>query len=369
MTASAFLKYFKALELPVAVVNVNLDLVEVNDAAKELFEPVFINNGLKAALNSEEKIEIEYKLRDGKNVNIRPKNGIFKGGIIELIPICDISGGDALLFMTDYGYSPFASSHRQEKQFISRFFEPKMREAVSSIFSNADMIRNNQATVLSDKAEVNLENITCEAYRILRWADHVRLIAQAESGDMNITTSNIIDFTRNLVDSAKIMLRGYEFSEEYRVDTESRRAMCSFDRDALTRSLLCLISNSCKATGKGGMIKICVTLTESDYRFSVTNGGSYIPPQFLSQVTEPYFSYEDGTAFGKGMGLGLTVAKYVAEYHGGGIFIQSSEEYGTTVVLRIPVAINYSTPNFIGQSQREYLMDRYSPVFVELYDF
>ncbi len=369
MTAIEIIKNFNNTDCPVAAINDRLELVEVNACATG-YVPIFTENGLKDLLSAEEALEISHYIARGKNIGLRPKNGAFKGSILEFIP-ADESAEDfaALVFMTDIGYHPIKNSPESEQYFMARFFEPKMREAVVSIFSNIDMIRNSQATVLSDKSEENLESIACEAYRILRWADHVRLISSLEAGEMNITASDIVEFTKSLVDSAKIMLMGYDIFDEYRIDTEATRHTCSFDREIMTRALLCLISNACKAAGRGSIIKICVTLTDSDYRFTITNGGAHIPSHLLPHVAEPYFTYKNSGEDKRGTGLGLTIAKTVAESHGGNLLLQSSQEFGTTVMLRIPVVFNEGSPNFLGQSPKEYLTDRYSAIFVELYGF
>jgi signal transduction histidine kinase len=76
--------------------------------------------------------------------------------------------------------------------------------------------------------------------------------------------------------------------------------------------------------------------SKSLVEFRVEDTGIGISQEELPHVTEPF--YQGGallTGKPKGLGLGLAVAKKVAELHGGELEIQSQPGQGTTVVLRV----------------------------------
>ena len=63
----------------------------------------------------------------------------------------------------------------------------------------------------------------------------------------------------------------------------------------------------------------------------VHNDGALIPEDLLEKVFEPYF-----TTKWSGTGLGLAMVKKIVEEHQGRIAIESHQEEGTTVELRLP---------------------------------
>lgn len=368
MTAAEMIKSFDFIDCPVAAVDGEMNILAANKTASTKFASIFAENCLKTLLLTEEIIEIKAKTRELKSVTLRPQSGAFVGAVLQIMP-ADTENADffALVFMTDTGKNIVKNAPATEKQFMAKFFEPKMREMATSVFANVDLIRNSQATVLTASAEKSLENIVHEGYEVLRLADHMRLITALETEELNLTSCDMISFISDLMECVKIMMSGYEFDIRIKKETGGNKSTCSIDKDVLTRAILCLISNACKASGAGSIIKVVATATETDFRFSITNGGNYIPAQVIPHVFEPYFSYRTYDDQQRSTGLGLAIVKAAAERHGGTVLLQSSVQYGTTVMLRIPMRDGERMPVSLGQTARDYLTDRFSPVFIELY--
>lgn len=110
--------------------------------------------------------------------------------------------------------------------------------------------------------------------------------------------------------------------------------------EALEAALTALAKNAVEFNNSSGSVTITVlpvrkgkrTLVE--FRFEDTGVG--ISPAELPRVTEPFFQTGSLlTGKPRGLGLGLTVAKKVAELHGGELEISSQPGTGTTVVLRV----------------------------------
>jgi len=104
---------------------------------------------------------------------------------------------------------------------------------------------------------------------------------------------------------------------------------------SLSRLLSNLLDNSKDAVGENGQICIRLLSERGFAILSVEDNGCGIPPHILPKLTEMGFSYGKN----KGSGLGLFSAKNEVEAAGGEITIQSQEKKGTTVTLKIPLAI------------------------------
>jgi len=73
-------------------------------------------------------------------------------------------------------------------------------------------------------------------------------------------------------------------------------------------------------------------------KITIQDHGCGIAPQYLSRVFDPYFSTKEmGNV--KGQGLGLTIAHAIIRKHGGSIELESQLDFGTKVLIYLPVAI------------------------------
>ena len=110
------------------------------------------------------------------------------------------------------------------------------------------------------------------------------------------------------------------------------------DEGKLRQILLNLLSNSLKFTLKGGRIEV-VAKPDSDgsFLFQVRDSGIGIDPAHFETVLTP-FEQIDGhlTRRFEGTGLGLPLAKALAEAHGGSLTLDSAPGDGTTVTIRLP---------------------------------
>jgi signal transduction histidine kinase/CheY-like chemotaxis protein len=102
-----------------------------------------------------------------------------------------------------------------------------------------------------------------------------------------------------------------------------------------------LLSNAVKFTPKGGTVKVTMVQVESHIEISVADTGTGIKPEFLPFVFDRFRQADASTTrqYG-GLGLGLSIAKQLAELHGGTITVESAGMgLGATFVVSLPVNV------------------------------
>lgn len=104
------------------------------------------------------------------------------------------------------------------------------------------------------------------------------------------------------------------------------------DPDKLSQIVINLLSNALKATGRGGVVRMKAGATEKSGFIEITDTGSGIKKEDLPFVFERFYRASEG-----GLGLGLTIAKELADAHGGRISVRSEYGKGSTFVLSIPM--------------------------------
>ena len=110
------------------------------------------------------------------------------------------------------------------------------------------------------------------------------------------------------------------------------------DARRLAQALGNLLANALKFTPVDGLVRLVVALEDNGgVRFSVEDTGIGMAAETIAAALEP-FRQIDGSLARKfeGAGLGLSIAKSLAELHGGQLAIASEVGKGTVVVLSLP---------------------------------
>ncbi len=105
-----------------------------------------------------------------------------------------------------------------------------------------------------------------------------------------------------------------------------------FDAKLLGRAVRNLLENALRASGAGGTVEVAVASDDGHARISVVDSGPGVPPEVLPRIFDPYFS-----THAAGTGLGLPIARRIAEEHGGRIEAGNVPGGGFEVVITIPL--------------------------------
>lgn len=102
---------------------------------------------------------------------------------------------------------------------------------------------------------------------------------------------------------------------------------------ALRRCLTNLIDNACKY---GGYAKVSASRSAGAVQIRIKDGGPGIPEDELARVFEPFYRLESSRSRETGgTGLGLTIARNIAEQHGGSITLKNAAEGGLEVCFTL----------------------------------
>jgi signal transduction histidine kinase len=104
------------------------------------------------------------------------------------------------------------------------------------------------------------------------------------------------------------------------------------DADQLRQLLLNLMLNAIDAAGPGGQVRVVLETEAEQATARIYDSGPGPPPQVAERLFEPF-----ATGKPEGVGLGLTVARQIAEAHGGQLRFES--DGGTCFRLTLPLAV------------------------------
>jgi nitrogen fixation/metabolism regulation signal transduction histidine kinase len=105
-----------------------------------------------------------------------------------------------------------------------------------------------------------------------------------------------------------------------------------FDRVQVEQALINMLKNAHEASGAGaGAVELIIVCAGANQRIEVRDRGSGMSQPVLAQALLPFYSTKRS-----GTGLGLALAREIAEAHGGRIQLANREGGGLTVALDLP---------------------------------
>ena len=106
------------------------------------------------------------------------------------------------------------------------------------------------------------------------------------------------------------------------------------DKNRLKQVFINVIDNAVKYTNAGGQVLVNLDIEEACVRITVKDTGVGIPAEDIDRVKEKFYKANKTV---RGSGIGLAVADEIIKQHDGLLFIESTENVGTTVTVVLPI--------------------------------
>jgi signal transduction histidine kinase len=116
------------------------------------------------------------------------------------------------------------------------------------------------------------------------------------------------------------------------------------DEGLLRQMILNLLDNAIKHSPPDGEVHVGLERQNSEHRIIVSDTGLGIPPEAQPHIFERFYRVDrsrsriEASDLGAGAGLGLSIAKWIAETHHGRVELQSSDETGSVFVASLPAS-------------------------------
>jgi signal transduction histidine kinase len=205
-------------------------------------------------------------------------------------------------------------------------------------------------TIMRGEIELALqEKRTTESYRetlaslldeVIRMSSIVEgliLLSKADSGiakldrkqmRLDLLVSEIKEDAEVLAEQKKIRVSVSKLDESTVVGDPIR----------LRQLMLNLVDNAIKYTPEGGKVILSLARRNGDVWFSVEDSGIGIPEKDLKRIFDRFYRVDKSRSrLPDGLGLGLSISKWVAEAHGGRIYAESKVGSGTKFTVVLPV--------------------------------
>lgn len=208
----------------------------------------------------------------------------------------------------------------------------ELRTPLTVIKGNVDLIRRMKAA-----DEESLGSIDEEAGRLTRLVGGLLMLAQAESGKLTLVLKPVeLDLLLTEVFTEMCVLAGSKVHVHL---NEIDQVMVNGDRDRLKQVLLNLVANAIQYTPQGGDVFLSMSKIGEQARIIIRDTGPGIPAEDLPHIFDRFYRAEKSRTRSttSGFGLGLSIAHWIVEHHGGQIKVESKEGKGTTFVIWLSI--------------------------------
>ncbi len=172
-----------------------------------------------------------------------------------------------------------------------------------------------------------------ESGRMRELVEGLLALARGDEGaPLNLEPQDLGAVAAEAVETARAAAGG-KLSIDYEPPTH--RVEATFDRARIRDAAAILLDNAIKYTPEGGRVTVRVREDDDWAAVEVADTGVGIPEDELPSIFERFYRADKARASG-GAGLGLAIARQIAEAHGGTIDVQSEPGKGSTFVLRLP---------------------------------
>ena len=184
------------------------------------------------------------------------------------------------------------------------------------------------------------EQIHQEAGRINRLVDDLQELSRVEAGAYSLDRRPVE--IAALVGTIVKRLGGQFTDRGVKLDSNlpSEPLQVLADAGRIEQVLTNLVGNALQYTPEGGSVSIAASRLNGFAQITIRDTGIGIPPEHLAHIFDRFYRVDKSRSrLHGGSGIGLTIAKYLVESHGGRIWAESpGEGNGTTFTFTLPIA-------------------------------
>jgi signal transduction histidine kinase len=238
---------------------------------------------------------------------------------------------DGLVAEAEDAYQRAQNSLTAQQRFFAQVSH-ELRAPLTTIRGNLGLLQRGPAVPDPDRTEILRDSID-EAERLTRLVNDLSAMSRANSPQgLRLEPLELRDVVFDVARKGRMIARDRRLLVDAGED-----AMVNGNRDAITQILIALIDNATKFTQPGGTIGIQLQRAGGDVTLTVRDNGVGVAPDLLPVIFEPYRA-GDPSRNPNGLGLGLAIARQLAEAQGGRISADSVPGEGSAFTVSLPAA-------------------------------
>jgi len=272
----------------------------------------------------------------------RPNTGERRDVEVTAAPVRGPKGEVVAGVMTLHDITDLLASEREREQFLS-IVSHELRTPLTPLKALAQLVRSRMRRAKAQGTELDMESLDRNLAAIERQVDRMNglvndllSVSRAEKGSLSMER---VPYDLAVV-VREVVQRYMDATLEEGRHTFTIEAPPSVpahgDQSRIEQLLMNLVGNAVKYSPTGGPIHVAVAAQGRNAEIVISDTGIGIPPEEIAKLGHPFIRGAGRAGTFAGMGVGLYVARIVAEAHAGSLGIESDGDgKGTTVRVKL----------------------------------
>ncbi|MDR3589354.1 MAG: ATP-binding protein [Negativicutes bacterium] len=247
--------------------------------------------------------------------------------------VCLILSLLASVYMANRALIPVRQAWQQQKDFLADASH-ELRTPLAVIQTNLEIVMSSQEETVASQDKW-LSNIRDESDHMAKLVNSLLFLARADSQQQPLA-KELFDLDRTAAGAAEPFVglaaaKGLAFN--ILVDTE---VTIRGDEDRIRQVIGILLDNAIRHTPPGGTVSLQVARSDNKAVMTVADTGDGIPSAHLAKIFDRFYQVDSSRGKG-GAGLGLAIAKWIVQQHGGRIEAVSPPGSGARFTVELPL--------------------------------
>jgi two-component system cell cycle sensor histidine kinase PleC len=228
-------------------------------------------------------------------------------------------------------------SSRVKSQFMANMSH-ELRTPLNAVIGYSEILLEDAKSQSYQEHVADLRRIHSAGRHLLDLVNDVLDVSAIEVGRLELHEEQL-ELAKLVEDCRRAIARRVSSAGLHlNIEPPPDRIMLLGDELRLRQIVLNLLSNAVKFTPKGGQITLAVRLApDGGLDLAVADSGIGMKPEEIPLALEPFRQLDDGlNRRYEGTGLGLPLARHLAELHGGSLRIESLPGEGTKATFTLP---------------------------------
>jgi signal transduction histidine kinase len=211
----------------------------------------------------------------------------------------------------------------------------ELRTPLAIMQAEATLALSKERTI--EDYQKSLETISQESAYMSSVIGKLLFLARSDAGkeQLNFEDVDLKELITGL--STNIETLAIDKGIKFTVDAKEN-LIVNGDKVKLRQLFINILENAVRYTPTGGNISVLLEKKDSNAVTAISDTGIGIPPEHLPHIFERFYRVDKARSRADGgVGLGMAIAKYIADSHGGKIEVESQVGKGTTITVTIPL--------------------------------
>ena len=243
-----------------------------------------------------------------------------------------VAAGFASYWLARRTLEPIEASNERQKRFVGDASH-ELRTPVTALKMDAEVALMDEAAT-KDQLRQTLQSNLEEANKLEALLNNLLRLSQLETTDLQQSFAPVS--TSSVIDAAIGQTKPQAHAKHIDISNTTSDATVIGDHDSLAQLLVILIDNAIKYSPEKSTITISSKQNDHETTVTVADQGIGITQEALEHVFDRFYRADTSRTGTNGYGLGLAIAKGIADLHNGTITLKSAHGKGTRASLTLP---------------------------------